>query len=202
MSHRRCARVPSAPVKHDLAARLTDDRCDDPERLVEVVEDRALLDVEFEVRLRKIPSRNRRFAADAPSLFVTERDDNERQVGSFGNLDPGENTENPVVLAAVRHRVEMRADPHLGVATAPDRVLRLVNSHLKPRRLHPGCDQPVGCILFERIPNPRRVNRVDDLEACVEHAHRVTQRRGANSAVTPVPDRRRSSSTARRPVSP
>ena len=78
--HRRRAGVVGAALEDDLAARLPDDRGDDPERRVRAREHRALLDVQLEERARQPAVLDAGAAAGAASLLVAEGDDGERDV--------------------------------------------------------------------------------------------------------------------------
>ena len=105
---------------------------------------------------------------------------------------------------------ESRCEP---LQTAPAR--RAGRTCSPPRRPRPRARPPrasaatsaVRGILLGRAADPRRADRVELASSALQHAghaapSRSLRRAQAYAAVTPVPERRRSSSTARRPMSP
>ena len=121
--HRRRAGVSCGAFDDDLAARDADDAGDDAEGHRRALEHGPLLDVHLEVELGQRPALHAREAAAEAALLVPERDDGERAgapADALDRLEPGEHAEDAVEATAVRHRVEVRADPDLaGVGVVP-----------------------------------------------------------------------------------
>ena len=168
--HRRGSRMIGPPLEDDRAARLAGDRRHDSERLACAFEHRPLLDVQLEEGLRQL---GQGAAAHRPGLFGAEGYDSERRVTqACCRLDPGEDAEHAVVPAAARHRVEVRAGPHTGLASATDQVPGSVDLDLQACFAHPVRGQPMRLVLLCGVAGAV-ADRRDPLDP-LEELHRAS----------------------------
>ena len=135
-----------------------------------------MLDVRLEVELRQRSALHAREAAAEAALLVPERDDGERPLppaDALDRLEPREHAEDAVEATAVRHRVEVRADPDLAGAGVrarepPDQVLVRVDLDGEPGLAEPARDEVVRFLLArapaDAIRAGARADRVDLLD--------------------------------------
>jgi hypothetical protein len=118
-----------------LAARDADDRGDDAERSVCLLEPRALFDVELEKSPGEISGGDAGARADAPALLVAEDDDGSAP-RPLNRLDSGDDAQHPVELATVRDRVKVRACPDVvRLARPAEQVAGVIDLDRQPRVL-------------------------------------------------------------------
>ena len=153
--HRRRAGVPGRALEHHFAPGRADDARHDAERGPRAFEHRPLLDVQLDVASGQRPCLREREASVATTLLVAKRDDTERaraRADGSDCFDRGDDAERSVVLASVRHAVEVRAGPDLGqLALRPtkptDHVPERVTGHREPRLDHPLLGERAGLAL-------------------------------------------------------
>ena len=156
--HRRRARVAGAPLEDELALRVAHDPGHDAERRAEPGEHRSLLDVQLDVAAGQRTSGDERAAPVAAALLVAEDDDAERPPAAaraHDRLEPRDDAERAVVLAARGDGVQVRARPDLGqlgplAAKPPDDVPDRVPLDLEPGLLHPAGGELARPLLLRR----------------------------------------------------
>ena len=147
--------MPGRALEHDFAPGRADDARHDAERGARAFEHRPLLDVQLDVAVRAAARLREREASVAAALLVAKRDDAERaraRTDRGDGFDRRDDAERTVVLASVRHAVEVRAGPHLGqLALRPaqpaDHVPERVARHREPRLGHPLLGERAGLAL-------------------------------------------------------
>ena len=124
--------------------------------------------MDFEEGIRKLlqPA-----AAHRPRLLGAKHNDCELDVRKpLSSLDAGDHAEGAVELAAVRHRIEVRAGPYSRSAAAADQIAGLVGGRFEPRFAHPVRGELVGCVLLRRVAGSGGTDGIDLVEA-LKHPH-------------------------------
>ena len=126
---------------------------------------------------RKWPgARAPRTAPDAADLLSAERDDR-TSPGSLDGLEARDDPERSVEAAALRHGVEMRADPHvLALRGVPEEVPARVDFDVEPGLSHPLGRELVRLVLAgSRMRSVRARPAADGVQLVepLEHPHRV-----------------------------
>src|SRR5207302_7796018 len=126
---------------------------DQAERRSRPLEDRSLLDVDLEEERRVLVSGGEGRAADAAALLVAEGDDG-APPGTLDRLDACNDAQSTVELAALGHRVEVRADQDGGVARPTEEVPGRVDLDREPSLLHPTRRELVCAVLAGASARP------------------------------------------------